>query len=150
MLKWAVKQIFFLAIATIVVLPITALVVDDDTVSEMLQDIPGGTGQTGAIIMHKRLLASTIINYVDDALISLELIILETTDDALSSLKLTFLELFGTFLPDGSQKKVVVTNTVKTKVQKDCCRTQKKSGKKKYPDCLRKRGSQTRLKILQC
>jgi len=108
MLKWAVKNFFFLAIAIIVALPITALVVDDDTVSEMLQDIPGGTGQTGAIIMHKRLLASTIINYVDDALISLELIILETTDDALSSLKLTFFELFGTFLPDGSQKKVVV------------------------------------------
>ena len=108
MLKRVVKFIAFLAITAIVVIPVAALLVDDETMTEMLQDIPGGTGQTDAIIMHKRLLASTIINYVDDTLFSLELIILETTDNVHSSLKLTFLELFRTFLPDGTQKKVVI------------------------------------------
>ena len=108
MIKRIIKFLFFTAIITVVLTPITAVFVDDDAVLKILQDIPGGTEQTDTIILQKRILASTIINYADDVYFSLELIILELFKDALSKLELTFLGLLETYLPDKSQKKVVI------------------------------------------
>ncbi len=93
MLKRAVKILAGLIVAIIVAVPGAALFVDDETLSDVLHAIPGGTGHADAIIARKRALASTLINYAGDAFTSLDMI---------------YLELFGSSSPGIPTGKVVI------------------------------------------
>ncbi len=108
MLMRAIKFTATLTIAAAMALPITAIVIDDYTVTKILKKIPGGPEQTNAIIIHKRLLASKIVTYFDETIFSLELKLVELSEDTLFKLESTYQELFKTFLPNKSSNKVVI------------------------------------------
>ena len=93
MIKRAVKILACLIVAFLVAVPGTALLVDDETLSDVLQSIPGVAGQTDAIVARKRALASTLANYAGDAFTGLDFI---------------YLQLFGSSSPQMPMNKVVI------------------------------------------
>jgi tetratricopeptide (TPR) repeat protein len=108
MLIRAIKFIASMTVVAVIVLPISAVVVDDETVTELLKEIPGSFEQKNSIIKSKKLLASTIVNYSDDTLFSIELGLLELTDDTFSKFELAYQELFKILLPNRFTNKVVI------------------------------------------
>ena len=108
MFKRVFKILVFLIITGIVIAPATSLLVKDDKISEILQDVPIASEFTDVILEHKKLLASTIINYVDDTLFNIELILIELLDDALLSLKSTYPKILESVIPNRASKKVVI------------------------------------------
>ena len=104
----SIKFIALLTIIATVVLPITAVVVEDETVTNILKKIPVESGKANAILVGKKILASTVINYFDDTLLSLELGLKELSEDTLSKLELTYKGLFNSLLSREPSKKVVI------------------------------------------
>lgn len=93
MVKRAVKILAFLIVAIVVAVPGAALLIDDETLSALLQDIPGVGEQTDAIIARKRSVASALATYAGDAFTGLDMI---------------YLELFGSSSPRIPMSKVVI------------------------------------------
>ncbi len=93
MLKRAVKNFAGLIAAILVAVPSAALLIEDETLSDLLQSIPGVNDHADAIITHKRALASTLANYAGDAFTGLDFI---------------YLELFGSSSPQVAMSKVVI------------------------------------------
>ena len=93
MLKRAVKNFTGLIAAILMAVPSAALLIEDETLSDLLQSIPGVNDHADAIITHKRALASTLANYAGDAFAGLDFI---------------YLELFGSSSPQVAMSKVVI------------------------------------------
>ena len=91
--KRAIKILAGLIVAILVAVPGAALLIDDETMSDLLQAIPGVAGSTDAIIARKQSIATTLANYAGDAFTGLDSI---------------YLELFGSSSPRRPMNKVVL------------------------------------------
>ena len=93
MVKRAIKILAGLVVVIMLAVPGAALLIDDDSLADLLQAIPGAAGSTDDIIARKRAMASTLANFAGDAFTSLDSV---------------YLELFGTSSAKKPMNKVVI------------------------------------------